>query len=298
MRQGSPLGRSRAWAVAAVLVAGCSDAVQLPQAVLESGIDQKVRLDVLQALDFADAGGSAKAADATAVDAAQSAETAAGDGGMADASVVADASTGGSCQGACGQGDNGLRGCNCTSSCAKSGDCCSDWVPACYKGPPLDWYPAPEGQCKQAADWLQVLSNPDGDTIILKQLDDNGDNVRVRLLLIDTPELSSQDCYAEEAKAATYQALIRSKFKVCLLPQPGGDDKDVYGRLLRYVYLQEPGQTQPVQLNLRLLRQGMARVLYPYLNGNPLELVALATMATAKAEKLGGWAACGWVKPK
>jgi endonuclease YncB( thermonuclease family) len=171
-------------------------------------------------------------------------------------------------------------------------------VPACYKGPPLDWYTAPEGQCTQAGDWQQVLGNADGDSLTMKQLDDSGDNVRVRLLLIDTPELSSQDCYAEEAKAATYQALIRSKFKVCLVAQPGGDDKDVYGRLLRYVYLQEPGQTKPVQLNLRLLRQGMARVLYPYLQGNPLELVALATMATAKAEKLGGWAACGWVKPK
>jgi micrococcal nuclease len=86
----------------------------------------------------------------------------------------------------------------------------------------------------------------DGDTFVLE----NGE--RVRMLGIDTPEKhqsSKLDADAErtgkdkktiqklgELASIYCKKLIEGK-KVILIPEPNHEDKDKYGRLLRYVYL-------------------------------------------------------------
>lgn len=257
------------------------------------------------AADGSAAGDSAAAVDAAADGAADGAapdvakpDVAKPDTAPADTSSPADVAPGSSCAGRCDAPFSAKYPCQCGWDCAKYGSCCSDWIAACHPQDQLDWYPAPTGVCNKPSDWIKVKSNPDGDTLHLPQIDASGKLVAVRLLLVDTPETTALDCFADEAKKFTYDTLIKSSMQVCLVAEPTSEDKDMYGRLLRYVYVKVPGQPLPVQLNLRLLRLGLGRVLYPFASGNPLEKWALETMALAKIDQQGGWASCGWLKPK
>lgn len=78
----------------------------------------------------------------------------------------------------------------------------------------------------------------DGDTIDVR--DDAGAVERVRLVGIDTPETvdprANVECYGPEA-SAHLKELIEGQ-KVALEAKPD-EDKDTYGRLLRYVYLDD-----------------------------------------------------------
>jgi micrococcal nuclease len=68
----------------------------------------------------------------------------------------------------------------------------------------------------------------DGDTITLST------GERVRLLQIDTPELSPVECYGDEARSALV-TLLKSPGPITLKVDPALDKVDRYGRLLRYV---------------------------------------------------------------
>ena len=207
-----------------------------------------------------------------------------------------------SCANRCDQPFNPTAGCQCGWDCAKDGLCCADWLAGCHSTDQLDYATAPAGTCNQPGDWLPVKSVPDGDTVHLQKLDADGVNVAVRFLLVDTPETAkpevAAECGADDAKAFTKSAILASAASVCLLAEPSGEDKDVYGRLLRYVYINDPKQQNPIQLNLRLLRLGHGRVLYPFAKGNPQEALALMTMQKARDQSLGGWSNCGWTKVK
>lgn len=75
----------------------------------------------------------------------------------------------------------------------------------------------------------------DGDTI---EVIIDGVKEKVRLLGIDTPELSSNDCYAEDAKEYMEDLIFRSESdNLVLRNDPMNEDRDKYGRLLRYVEL-------------------------------------------------------------
>ncbi len=202
------------------------------------------------------------------------------------------------CQGRCDAALDVTKPCQCSWDCPKFGSCCPDFVATCHGGEALDWFQAPTGKCTKTTDWVKVKFIPDGDTLHLEQQDAKGNDIAVRFLLVDTPEVTSNDCYAVDAKKYTFSAVQKSNNLVCLVKETKSDDKDIYGRLLRYVYVKDPSQTKPVELNLRLLRLGLARVLYPFAKGNPYEKLALLTMAKAKEDNLGGWKSCGWVKPK
>lgn len=210
----------------------------------------------------------------------------------------ADIASGQSCADRCTKPFTSTKPCQCTWDCAKYGTCCADWVAVCHSGDNLDWYNPPAGACTQPSDWIKVKSNPDGDTIHLQEIDSSGYHVAVRFLLVDTAETTTDECMSAEAKKATWDSLVKSSLSVCLVAEAGAEDKDMYGRLLRYVYVKDPAQPNPVQLNLRLLRLGLGRVLYPFATGNSLEKIALETMAQAKVDGLGGWGKCGWLKPK
>lgn len=111
----------------------------------------------------------------------------------------------------------------------------------------------------------------DGDTIDIK-------GERVRLVQIDTPELGT--CYARQARQYT-QDFIEGEVK--LVRDLRLDDKDNYGRSLRYVIKGERN------LNLELVRKGYAKPLFfnkvkgKY--GKEIEQYA----RNAQANRLGVW---------
>ena len=118
----------------------------------------------------------------------------------------------------------------------------------------------------------------------------DGDSLRttagkkVRLLQIDAPELHG-DCFGTAALSALRQ-LTPKGTPVTLVRDPGLDQTDRYGRLLRYVIVHE------TNVNVALVRGGMAS---PYFFRNERGRYAgqlLAAVEKARAEKLGYWGAC------
>jgi len=94
----------------------------------------------------------------------------------------------------------------------------------------------------------------DGDTIVL----DNGETVRY--LGVDTPEVSVPvtpvECFGPEATERNKWLVDGKRVKLVRDLK----NKDKYGRLLRYVYVDEQF------INLELVRDGYARVLTVYPN--------------------------------
>ena len=84
---------------------------------------------------------------------------------------------------------------------------------------------------------VRVVAVVDGDTLRVETLvgDDLG---RVRLLGIDAPEIAhppeNAECYGATALSVLEQ-LTPAGSTVVLVPDTGQDDRDRYGRLLRYV---------------------------------------------------------------
>jgi micrococcal nuclease len=119
----------------------------------------------------------------------------------------------------------------------------------------------------------------DGDTIRLA----NGDSVR--LVQIDTPELGSRECYAEQARVALLR-LVPEGSTVRLERDPRLDDVDRFGRLLRYVRFGR------ANINLELVQQGAAA---PYFYRGDRGRYATQLLAAARAAKQhhrGLWEAC------
>ena len=119
----------------------------------------------------------------------------------------------------------------------------------------------------------------DGDTITLSS------GERVRLLQIDTPELSPEKCYSKEARSALV-ALLNSPRQITLKTDPKLDKVDRYGRLLRYVFV---GKTN---INLKLVEIGAAA---PYFyrgeKGQYSEQILNAAQM-AKSKSIGLWKSC------
>lgn len=100
----------------------------------------------------------------------------------------------------------------------------------------------------------------DGDTIDVQQ---GSDKATVRLIGVDTPETHDPrkpvQCFGQAAAAHT-RSLVEGN-DVRLAPDPQDQDRDKYGRLLRYVYL--PDGTL---VNAELIRDGygFAYVVFPF----------------------------------
>ena len=119
----------------------------------------------------------------------------------------------------------------------------------------------------------------DGDTVTIST------GERVRLLQIDTPELSSSECYGNEARAALV-SLLNNKTGITLVEDPKLDKVDRFGRLLRYVFV---GKTN---VNLKMVKMGAAAP-YFYKGGKGLYSNQILKAAEkAKAAKRGLWKAC------
>jgi endonuclease YncB( thermonuclease family) len=119
----------------------------------------------------------------------------------------------------------------------------------------------------------------DGDTLDLR----NG--ARVRLVQVDAPELGQNECYAREARREL-ERLARPGALISIEADPGLDDRDRYGRLLRYVHREE------VNVTVELVRRGAAA---PYFRGGDEGVHAgelLEAVDDARRERRGLWGAC------
>ena len=130
-----------------------------------------------------------------------------------------------------------------------------------------------------------VIYVSDGDTI---GVEIDGVEERVRLIGIDTPETKKPDspveCFGPEATAFTESLLPKG---TSLHVQRDVEARDVYGRLLAYVYRSDDG----LFVNLEILGQGYARPLtIPPNVAHADEFVVAAR--TAEATNVGLWAGC------
>jgi endonuclease YncB( thermonuclease family) len=118
----------------------------------------------------------------------------------------------------------------------------------------------------------------DGDTLTLTS------GAKVRLVQIDAPELGT-DCYGRAALKALV-ALAPKGTRVTLASDPELDDRDVYGRLLRYVFVRNEN------VNVALVREGAAS---PYFFRNERGRYAgdlLEAVDEARSAHRGYWGAC------
>jgi micrococcal nuclease len=124
----------------------------------------------------------------------------------------------------------------------------------------------------------RVARVADGDTLRLV------DGRRVRLVQIDAPEAGAE-CYGDDARNVL-QRLAPAGARVALERDPRLDDRDRFGRLLRYV---RAGSTD---LNLELVRRGAAA---PYFfrgeHGRHADALLRAAESAREARR-GLWGAC------
>ncbi len=118
----------------------------------------------------------------------------------------------------------------------------------------------------------------DGDTITLRG------GAKVRLVQVDAPDLS-RDCFGREA-SRELASLAPVGTKVTLTPDPRLDDRDDYGRRLRYVFV------RGTNVNVALVRRGAAS---PYFfrrqRGQYADELERA-VRDARAGQRGYWGAC------
>lgn len=130
----------------------------------------------------------------------------------------------------------------------------------------------------------QVVEVSDGDTIVV---DMNGRQERVRLIGIDTPELHHPEkpvqCFAEAASKFTASLVENNKVRLEADPQSG--NRDIYERLLRYVYL--PDDTD---VNASIIREGygFAYTVFPFDKSEEYE----SYENLARFDERGLWSEC------
>ena len=118
----------------------------------------------------------------------------------------------------------------------------------------------------------------DGDTLRLT----NGR--KVRLLQIDAPE-NGTDCYGRDA-TRTLIGLTPKGTRITLEADRSLDDKDTYGRLLRYVLV------DGANVNLELVAQGAAAPYFFRKERGRYADALLDAAKTARNEHRGFWKAC------
>ncbi len=122
----------------------------------------------------------------------------------------------------------------------------------------------------------------DGDTLIIE------DNIRVRLLGIDAPEI--EKCFGEQSKKQLSSKVLGRE----ILLEKDQTAKDNYDRLLRYVILRnENPEVDDVLVNKEMIREGFAKSLYVKPSRRYLSQLQSAEREAEK-ESLGMWGECDY----
>lgn len=119
----------------------------------------------------------------------------------------------------------------------------------------------------------------DGDTVTLTT------GEKVRLLQIDTPELSSSECFGFEARNIL-MGLLSGPGSVTLKSDPKLDQVDRYGRLVRYIFI---GKTN---INLKMVEMGAAAPYFYRGERGQYSSQILKAAQNAKSKSLGLWKSC------
>jgi micrococcal nuclease len=132
-----------------------------------------------------------------------------------------------------------------------------------------------------------VVRLTDGDTVQLRGLGSGplrGDRTKVRILLVDTPELHpAQECFGQQAAQRTAQLLPDGS---TVRVQADRDATDRFGRTLLHVW-----NADGVNVGEALVREGYATVLQIDPNERYLEVFQDAEAAAREAGR-GLWSAC------
>jgi micrococcal nuclease len=132
--------------------------------------------------------------------------------------------------------------------------------------------------------FYEVTKVLDGDTISVKA---GNREETVRMIGVDTPETHHPkkpvQCFGRAASDFT-KKLIGSN-QIRLEADPTDDNKDIYGRLLRYVYL-----PNGILVNKEIISEGygFAYTVFPFTKLEEFRAAAL----TARENKKGLWASC------
>lgn len=126
---------------------------------------------------------------------------------------------------------------------------------------------------------VMVTKIYDGDTVTLST------GEKIRLLQIDTPELSPAECFGEEARSVLVSLLGASE-QITLKVDPKLDKVDRYGRLLRYIFV---GNTN---INLKLVELGAAAPYFYRGEKGQYSAQLMKAAQIAKSKNLGLWKKC------
>ena len=138
----------------------------------------------------------------------------------------------------------------------------------------------------------------DGDTMKLK-LDETGEIITLRLLLVDTPESVKKGVepqpYSIEASNFTKNTLLSGD--TVYIEYDEGDKTDKYGRHLGYLWFYSNDDCNWQMFNEKLISEGYARVGYIYSQKGYLNKLYNA-QDYAKLNKLNIWSVEGYVTNK
>jgi micrococcal nuclease len=130
--------------------------------------------------------------------------------------------------------------------------------------------------------WARVVRVVDGDTIEVRI---EGELEDVRYIGVDTPETVKPDspveCFGPQASNSNHNLVEGSRVRLVF----GVERRDIYGRLLSYVYLD--GRF----VNAELLRRGLARTLTIAPNDRFADRFKRLEIAAARRGR-GLWSAC------
>ena len=144
----------------------------------------------------------------------------------------------------------------------------------------------PKGESSDGSGCAKEEASSDGRLILVKRVID-GDTIvlendeRVRYVGVDTPEYTTQkEPFGKEATELN-KRLVEGK-RVYLVK--GITDRDGFGRLLRYVFV------EGVMVEAELVREGLAEA-KEYQKGQPYAVCVAELEREAKAERRGMWSA-------
>jgi micrococcal nuclease len=133
----------------------------------------------------------------------------------------------------------------------------------------------------------RVVRAVDGDTLEVAL--DDGATETVRLIGVDTPETVKPDtpvqCFGPQASAFEHRTVEGRRVRLLT----GVEPRDVYGRLLAYVWVEGPNR--PRFLEAELLRRGLARTLTFHPNDRFADRFEKLERKSSQAGK-GLWNAC------